>query len=81
MSGSEGPLEGSRRRPGRPSTTAYKCEEVEWLLSFGEGLAGICSSLRVSPKGLKNLLQRGGRLDLWRRVAPREHLEPESWRG
>jgi hypothetical protein len=81
VSGSDGALEGSRKRVGRPSTTAVQCEEVEWLLDGGEGLAGVCASLRLQPKSLKNLLQRGGRLDLWRRVAPREHLEPESWRG
>lgn len=70
-----------RRRRGRPSTTAATVEEVEWLLGGGEGLAGVCKSLRLSEHGLYVALQRGGRLDLWRRLQPSrlEEQEVDSW--
>lgn len=67
-----------RRRRGRPSTTGITTEEVEWLLSFGESLAGVCSALRLSEHGLYVALQRGGRLDLWRRLRPVDHLDGEA---
>lgn len=51
-------------RPTAAARAANFIEDIEWLFSQGEGVAGICQRLDRNPKAIERRLAKWGRHDL-----------------